>query len=107
MGVQQNHMTDRDSKFKGVGGISGPYDVTTFKELLHKYFSLKHVLGDTQHVCMMIISNHANPLPCFLEQLGEVPFVDMVFMHGIELNKSFGFVSHLQPRHGGGGGGGG
>ena len=59
-------MTERDNK----------YDVTAFLIFLHKYFSLKHVLGDTQHVCMMIISNHAKP-PCFLEQLGEVPFVDM------------------------------
>ena len=79
---------------RGGGGISGPYDVTAFLIFLHKYFSLKHVLGDTQHVCMMIISNHAKP--CFLEQLGEVPFVDMVFMHEIEVNKSFGFVLHLQ-----------
>ena len=54
------------------------------------------MLGDTQHVCLMIISNHAKP-PCFLEQLGEVPFVDMVFMHEIKVNKSFGFVLHLQP----------
>ena len=45
---------------------------------------------------MMIISNHANP-PCFIQQLGEVPFVDMVFMHEIEVDKLFGFVSHLQP----------
>ena len=45
----------------------------------------------------MIISNHANPPPCFLEQFGEVPFVDMVFMHEIEVNKLFGCVSHLQP----------
>ena len=54
------------------------------------------MLGDTQHVYMMIISNHANPPPCFLEQLGEIPFVDMGFMHEIEVNKSFGFASHLQ-----------
>ena len=59
------------------------------------------MLGDTQHVCIKIISNHANLPPCFLE----VPFVDMVFMNEIEINKSFGFVSHLQPGEGGGGGG--
>ena len=77
-------MTERDAKFMGGGrGISGPYDVTTFLIFLHKTFSLKHVLGHTQHVHMMIISNHANPPPCFIQQLGEVPFVDMVFMHEI------------------------
>ena len=49
---------------------------------------------------MMIILNHVNLPPCFLEQFSEVPFVDMVFMNEIEINKSFGFVSHLQPGEG-------
>ena len=90
-------MTERDAKFKAGGAISGPYDVTTFLNFLRKYFSLKHVLSDAQHVCVMIISNHANLPPCFLEQLGEVPFIGMVFLNEIEVNTSFRFVSYIHP----------